>query len=261
MTKENFSIYNGEGTILRRAQLRMLEILRVVDSLCKKHNIEYFLDGGSLIGAVRHQGFIPWDDDLDIAIMRDDFFRLREILKKELPKNLVYQDYTTDKNYPMLIGKVRDRHSYFKEDFTDNLVEKGIYIDIIPMEKVPSMRWKKKLDYWYGHCIRGIHNYTTKCDKILSICVLPFSWSLVWATRIINFFLSSDQIAHIYGWGAYNNFSYKDVFPTRRINFEGMSVSIPQNPDKVLHALFGDYMQIPPKDKRIVHTQKIEIYD
>ncbi len=258
---EDLREYNPEGSTLRKAQMRMLDILKVVDAICQKHGIEYFLDGGSLIGAIRHGGFIPWDDDLDIAVMRDDFFRLRAILQEELPDNLVYQDYTTDYNYPLLIGKVRDKNSFFEEDFTYKLKEQGIYIDIIPMEKVPSMRWKEKLDYWYGHCFRAIHNYTDKKDKIVSSVVMPFACCLVWLTRLFNKCVRSKQIAHIYGWKAYNSFSSETVFPAKRMRFEDMDVFVPNDPDAVLKALFGDYMQIPPKEKRAIHTGHIEFYD
>ncbi len=258
---EDFSQYNPEGSILRKAQQRMMEILKVIDAICQKHHIQYFLDGGSLIGAVRHSGFIPWDDDLDIAVMKEDFLKLRKILQKELPTNLVYQDDTTDPNYPLLIGKVRDKQSYFEEDFTDKLHYKGTYVDIIPMEKVPSVRWKAKLDYWYGHCFRALHNYTDIKDKIRSSIVFPFAWLLVQGTRLFNKFSSSRQIAHIYGWRAYNSFSYDDVFPVRRMLFENAEICVPKNPDTVLRALFGDYMQIPPKEKRAIHTKRIEFYD
>lgn len=258
---EDLRTYNPEGSTLRKAQMRMVEILQVVDAICQRHHIQYFLDGGSLIGAVRHEGFIPWDDDLDIAVMRKDMKRLRKILNKELPANLIYQDRTTDFNYPMLIGKVRDRHSYFEDELSAKLQEKGIYIDLIPMEKVPSLKWKARLDYWYGHCIRGIHNYSEVKDKLLSYLVFPFAWLLVSLTRLVNIFSNSCQIAHAYGWRAYNSFDQRDVFPVKRMKFENIEVSVPKNPDAVLKALFGDYMQIPPKEKRVVHTNKIEFYD
>lgn len=258
---EDLRKYNPEGSTLRKAQMRMADILLIVDKICEKHNIPYFLDGGSLIGAVRHGGFIPWDDDLDIAVMREDFYKLREILQQELPDNLVYQDSSTDYNYPLLIGKVRDKHSYFEEDFTDKLEYKGIYVDIIPMERIPSMKWKEILDYWYGHCFRAIHNYTNTKDKIISFLVFPFAWTLVQCTRLLNKCSSSTQIAHVYGWKAYNSFSYKDVFPVKRKPFEHIEVSVPHNPDAVLKALFGNYMQVPPPEKRITHTGKIEFYD
>ena len=259
---EDFRRYNPEGSTLRKAQLRMLDILKVVDAICQKHGIEYTLDGGSLLGAVRHGGFIPWDDDLDINVKREDLMKLRKILPKELPSNLVYQDYTTDPYYPILIAKVRDRNSYFYEDaYTDRLKEKGIFIDIIPIEEIPNMAWKEKLDYWYGHCLCSIHHYYDTKDFILSSIVLPFAWILTVLTRLINKIRKIDKLAHVYGWRAYGSFSKTDYYPIKRMCFEGVPVCVPNNPDAVLKALFGDYMQIPPVEKRPVHSSHIVFLD
>ena len=259
---EDLSHYNPEGSTLRRAQLRMLEILKVVDDICTKHGIQYTLDGGTLLGAVRHGGFIPWDDDIDINVTREDLAKLRKILPRELPSHLVYQDYFTDPYYPTLIAKVREKDSYmYEEPCTDKLKEKGIFIDIIPIEEVPNLAWKAKLDYWYGHCLRGIHHYGDAKDTLLSWLALPFSWIMVTLTRLANRFRKIDQLAHVYGWRAYNGFSKHDYYPIKRMNFEGFQACVPSNPDAVLTALFGDYMQIPPKEKRAIHTTKIEFYD
>ena len=258
---EDLSHYNPEGSTLRRAQLRMLEILKVVDDICTKHGIQYTLDGGTLIGAVRHGGFIPWDDDIDINVTREDLAKLRKILPRELPSHLVYQDYFTDPYYPTLIAKVRERDSYMYEELcTDKLKEKGIFIDIIPIEEVPNLAWKAKLDYWYGHCLRGIHHYADTKDTILSWIVLPFAWGLTALTRLTNKFRRIDQLAHVYGFQAYGALQKKDYYPIKRMSFEGFQACVPNNPDAVLTALFGDYMQIPPKDKRRVHSSKIEFY-
>ena len=258
---EDLSHYNPEGSTLRRAQLRMLEILKVVDDICTKHGIQYTLDGGTLIGAIRHGGFIPWDDDIDINVTREDLAKLRKILPRELPSHLVYQDYFTDPYYPTLIAKVRERDSYmYEEPCTDKLKEKGIFIDIIPIEEVPNLAWKAKLDYWYGHCLRGIHHYVDTKDTILSWIVLPFAWGLTALTRLTNKFRRIDQLAHVYGFQAYGALQKKDYYPIKRMSFEGFQACVPNNPDAVLTALFGDYMQLPPEDKRRVHSSKIEFY-
>src|SRR4028118_1460533 len=88
---EDLSHYNPEGSVLRRAQMRMVEILDGFDGICKKHNIDYWLVWGTLLGARRHGGFIPWDDDLDVAVLQSDYKKLLTILEKELPKNLKLQ--------------------------------------------------------------------------------------------------------------------------------------------------------------------------
>ena len=96
--------FNPEGSVLRQHQLRMLELLKVIDCICKKHDIPYWLSSGTLIGAARHKGFIPWDDDLDIEMMREDYLRLIKILPEELPDNLALQTHETDPNYIFLFS-------------------------------------------------------------------------------------------------------------------------------------------------------------
>ncbi|MDE5947376.1 MAG: LicD family protein, partial [Prevotella sp.] len=83
--------FNPDGSLLRRQQMRMLDILIEVDRICRKHNIRYWLSSGTLIGAVRHKGFIPWDDDLDIEMLLPDYKRLMKVLPEELPENFALQ--------------------------------------------------------------------------------------------------------------------------------------------------------------------------
>ena len=137
--------FNPDGSQLRKHQLRMLEILVVIDKICRKHQIPYWLSSGTLIGAVRHNGFIPWDDDLDIEMMRNDYLHLLEVLTKELPDWLALQTDETDPNYFFFYAKVRDRRSVLNEgnNYDRMWKEKGIYIDIFPMEEHPI--WLHKL--------------------------------------------------------------------------------------------------------------------
>src|SRR5690625_1344345 len=130
--------------LLRRAQLRLLEILKVFDEICKTNNIQYWLIAGTLLGAVRHKGFIPWDDDINVAFCHKDLKKIRKILNKELPDNLALQDTTTDKKYylPSVI-KIRDRNSFFPVPTHKPFKHQGLFIDIIPMEKIPSQRFKR----------------------------------------------------------------------------------------------------------------------
>src|SRR5690554_1871247 len=109
---EEFSKYNGEGTTLRKAQLRLLEMLIQVDRICKKHNIRYWLDGGWALGAVRHGGFIPWDDDVDIALLRDDYLKLISILPDELPDMYALQNRETEPKFHMLYSRIVDKNSF-----------------------------------------------------------------------------------------------------------------------------------------------------
>ena len=254
--------YNPDGSTLRKAQLRMLDILIEVDKILRKHNIDYWLDGGTLLGAVRHGGFIPWDDDLDISIRQSDYSRVREILKRELPGNLVFQDRSTDWNFPFLIAKVRDKNSYlFETNYTERVKDKGIYIDIIPMEEVIAPKFKERIDYVYRHSFWGIHNYSDIKEKILGyIAYLPIVF-VVGICRLRTKLFHTHKWADRYGWLVSHQFEENDIFPVKEITFEGQSFYGPCNPDHFLKTIFGDYMQIPPEDKRMVHNSKIEIYD
>ena len=88
--------FNPEGSPLRRMQLRMLEMVELLDDVCRRHGIPYFLYGGTLLGAMRHNGFIPWDDDLDVGLLRRDYLRLLEVLPAELPEHIALQTNDTD---------------------------------------------------------------------------------------------------------------------------------------------------------------------
>ena len=94
MSIEDFSKYNGEGTKLRDAQQCMLGILVQFDKICRKNNIVYWLDGGTLLGAVRHKGFIPWDDDIDISLLKEDYLRLLELIKNDKDFYLYFDDFS-----------------------------------------------------------------------------------------------------------------------------------------------------------------------
>ena len=130
-------------TQLRRAQLKQLTILEEIDRICRKHSIRYWLDGGSLLGAVRHGGFIPWDDDIDIAMPLEDMQRFVEIAPKELREGLRLQTPETEDTREPIV-KVRDLNSFYvegNEDFSLNY-SKGLFVDIFPMIDYPNVSKK-----------------------------------------------------------------------------------------------------------------------
>ena len=224
--------YNPEGSLLRRQQMRMLEILLEVDKICKRHNIRYWLSSGTLIGALRHNGFIPWDDDLDIEMMRSDYLRLMQVLPSELPEWLALQDDETDPNYFYFYAKVRDKRSrMLEQNGYDRLwKEQGIYIDIFPMERHPI--WMHKLtEKSVGHMYK------------------------IWRT-------STDDERAIKSVRSIFNFNNRYFFPCLRANqFEGYDLPVPKDADAHLRHIFGDYMQLPDLEKLAPHVGKLEFFD
>lgn len=260
--KEDLSRYNPEGSTLRKAQLRMVDILVEVDKICRKHKIEYYLDWGSLLGAVRHGGFIPWDDDLDIAVHRKDVNRLRKLLQAELPSNLCYQDCHTDWNYPLPMGKVRDRNSIFNDPYVTKVKERGIYMDIFAVEPILSLKVKKLLDFVYIRCIRGIHNYSDRfIEKFLGYLCYPPTILAVWICRILSIILRVKKLGHQYGWKSTLYVQQDAVFPVRSISFEGHTFLAPNDYNTYLRNLYGNYMQVPPEEKRTTHLAEITFLD
>ena len=259
--------YNPDGSLLRRQQMRMLEILVEVDKICKKHNIHYWLSSGTLIGAMRHNGFIPWDDDLDIEMMRSDYLRLMAVLPDELPKWLALQNDETDPNYFFFYAKVRDRRSRMLElNAYDRMwKEQGIYIDIFPVEYHPI--WLHKLtEKTVGHMYK-IWRTSTDDEKAIRRVRRIFEINNCWLFPILRFFTSpsslftSKLITSGMGIPFHNPRYAGEIFPLTTHEFEGYQLPVPGNADAHLRHLYGDYMQLPDLNKLSPHVGKLEFYE
>lgn len=258
---EDFSVYNGEGTVLRRAQMRMLDILVEFDTICRKHNISYWIDYGTLLGAVRHGGFIPWDDDLDVSILKEDYDKLYTILETELSTDFVCQDWKNEKKLTMKCLKIRDTKSYYDEPNVQkgDLKYQGIFMDIFPIERIPPVKIRRFISNIYGKSFRHKRRLTNSNVKYVQALLLwPFSVCLEQCSRFMAYILKSKRVANIYGGLNFQcTHSVDDLFPLKEISFEGKLFYAPANYDQYLRDIYKDYMQIPPVDKRAVHATEI----
>ena len=267
--KEDFSRYNGEGTPLRKAQLRMVEILKEVDGIFRRNNIDYWIDAGTLLGAVRHGGFIPWDDDVDISLRREDYDRAREALQKELPKSMVFVDWTTDKNYFDACGRVKSRNSHVDLPIYRFQKEQGIWVDIFPMETLATYKEKLWGEKIFGKVFRHAHNEGLAVKKsrlaywltrFLALLLYPMGY------MIISFFrYRGRKHANVITYGfalctVYPKHQPEWIFPTQDIEFENLVVRAPHDYKSYLTEFYGNYMQIPPKEKRVVHSNNWKIW-
>lgn len=258
---------NLENNQLRKAQLRILQILIEVDKICKKHDIPYWLDYGTLLGAVRHQGFIPWDDDLDISVLKKDYQRLRELLSIELPKQFVFQDETTDNNYHLKFGKVRDLNTFLDDPLYRHIdiKHKGVYIDIFSIEPLPSKNTKKFIEIIYWNAFsRSKKFYKGKYKEYTGKLFLPFAELIVKFIRSFVSLVNSSKYYTSPGIPFFYEaeFDLIDIFPLKSMQFEGHTFFVPNHHDKHLTNLYGDYMKLPPIEKQIPeHGASIIFYD
>ncbi len=257
--------YNPEGSELRKLQLKMLDILSVVADICDRHNLTYWISGGTLLGAVVHKGFIPWDDDIDVEMPLADYKRLIKILPKELPPHL-YLQTPEEKWNTVLFSKVRDRNSivYIKGEESSKSVAKGFFIDIVPVEG--SYMWMKKmLDSMYGRAFRRIrrgqplHSLRYFFEYGVSLFLYPLSALLVFLARVVCSAAKPGTLVYGYGINAKHGQKSEDILPTGLIKFEGKEFSAPRNPHNYLYTQYKcDYTKIPPESGRPQHFLKVE---
>lgn len=267
---EDLSCYNGPGTTLRKAQLRLLDMLLAFDRICKKHGIQYYISGGTCLGAVRHGGFVPWDDDIDIDVWYTDYNRLMSILPQELPGNFKLQTSKTDPGFYGSAARIVDGDSKvtYPEPGTDywrrNFAYKGLFIDILPISPMPC-RWLKLFIDKYGTRIYrarrvGNLNPMKKYTALMSWpAMAPIIASYQWASRNSHSTTASHYCASMAPTTPV--LCRDEIFPSRPICFENHTFQGPNKPQAYLQRLYGDYSIIPPINKRWVHAGKIEIYD
>ncbi len=265
---EDFSKYNGNDTALRKAQLRLLEMLIEIDKICKKHNIPYWIDGGTTLGAIRHGGFIPWDDDIDIALLRKDYLKLVKILGQELPENLALQNHKNEKHFHMLYSRVVDKHSLAdyggdSAPFRKHFKYQGLFLDIFYIDR-GNLGLKRFVDFFYFISFRIIRKHNKRGNNKLMWLFSHFVWIasrfFVFILRHLAFLFPKDKL--IYGFGIPYNWEFRkhEILPVKPIEFERKIVSGPCDTQAYLARCFGDYMEIPPKDQRPAHAKTIEIY-
>ena len=253
-----------EGSVLRRQQMRMLELLEAVDRVCKKHNIPYWLSSGTLIGAARHHGFIPWDDDLDIEMLRKDYLRLVEVLPSELPDRFALQTHDTDPDYIFIYGKLRDKDSYLGEvnHYDRHWKYRGIYIDIFPMERVPlALAWVA------GHMQGQIYNQLNNRRLSEEAISRRVQWIYRFNERVgfpilraLTRLIPGAPLRHSFGTHYFKPRYMRDIFPLAEMEFEGRMFPVPHDTDTHLRRIYGDYMQLPNLDDIHPHYSELEFY-
>ncbi len=253
-----------------------LDILLCLQEICAKYDLKLYLCGGTLLGAVRHHGFIPWDDDIDVCLPRPDYERLIQIIHREsvLPeyyKMLCFEDQTF--THPAM--KIIDIRTVIEYDFFDERPDSGLWIDILPVDGLPDSRARIKKLYRKTAVYRELLSLSlakpgtgkTKLKGVLKYIFVPLAripGTKFYAARlrriaVENTYQDSDTVG-IITWGLYGDreaMSKAAFEKPIEVMFENHVFQAPSCTKKYLRNLYGDYMKLPPADKRKTHDMKV----
>lgn len=244
---------------LRECQLKQLAILIDIDKVCRHHGIEYWLDGGSLLGAVRHGGFIPWDDDIDIAMTQENFVRFKSVVD-ELPPYLMFQTPQTDCVWNP-VPKVRDLNSLYIEplySFTEDY-QKGVYVDIFPKVEYPSAplpllkKVQKRISKSFS-ILHDKHYYSVRSLVEFFYFNMQLGLNrLLWGLMKLLYKKGKyfGDVPPLNGTATVH--TMQATFPLSMVTFEGHRFPAPHDPDLYLTEQYGDYKTLPPVEKRQIH--------
>lgn len=244
---------------IKDVQQKMLEILIEVDRVCNKHNIRYVLDSGTLLGAIRHQGFIPWDDDIDIAMLREDYDKFCEIANKELREPFLFVNMHMHKNFPNIFGKCFNTSTRYVQKNTAHLdTEQGIFLDIFPVDNIEMAdKYKQCRIVASINTVRCIKQGTEKF-ALRHVLYLPFFLlSIKQLNLLADKFMKiknhkkTEFVCPICQSGTSKPAFKRSMFlNTKLVNFEGMEFPVPVEYQEYLLGYYKKPMELPPVEKR-----------
>ncbi len=264
---------NKDLKILQKIELENLDVLI---SVCEKYNLRYYLIGGTLIGVLRHQGFIPWDDDIDVGLPRPDYNRFVELIKKELPEYMDVKTMTSDPNYKCYFTRLINNKKKIYWDHGQYKAKIGVWMDVFPIDGLPDNYFVRKLHVFNVNAHKAIYkfsqiNYVTTNKKrpfierfLIKFAMITNIGKLIDPDRSLK---SLDRTLQKYDYEKQNwawNFSgcygKREQVPkiqlggSRQDIFEGRNVSIPEDAEGYLDNIYGNWRELPPEEKRVSHS-------
>ena len=257
---------NGETIYVRDIQIKLMEILREFDRICVEHEIDYILAFGSMLGAIRHQGFIPWDDDLDVLLDRKNYKKLLTVLDHEIGDNFYYHCFEKNSRYNVTLPamKFRIKNTYIKErNFLLNhgCEGDGLFLDVFVFEKISE----NKLTHFFHKSAAFLLMLPIVLFENLKIHPLPLKKLLY---NYANWYGKANQDssdAYLPLTWTFDSFKsrlkYDDLYPIIRVQFEDGEYPVPNNYQAFLIATYGEnYLTpVPPKQRIAKHTKEVNL--
>ena len=263
------------------AQLKLLqeielENLRMLMEICEKNHLRYYLIGGSLLGAMRHKGFIPWDDDIDVGLPRPDYNRFVQIAKGYLPAHMDVKTMTSDPNYKCYFTRLINNKKKIYWDHGQYTAVIGVWMDVFPLDGLPENPLLRKMQVFRVKLNKALYKFTqidyvstNRTNRPLSERVLIRFAQLTRIGRLMNADRRLEKLdqalqrydydASAYAWNFSGCYGKREIVPhiqlggSRTAQFEGLQVSIPEAAEDYLTSIYGDYMKLPPEDQRRSH--------
>lgn len=258
---------------LTREELKQVQmgILDAVQDFCIKNNIVFSIGAGTMLGAVRHKGYIPWDDDIDIYMLREDYEKFERLFPSVYEGKYIMKSIYRDKNWHSNFAKIFDDRTITEQE-TRSLSSYGVDIDVFPIDSVPDdlEQWKKfinRLEFRYAICSNKARKVSHKRSLInnvgvviLSILLAPFSQSFL--RKKLNKYIQrynnkgfQNVYENSYGYMSKNPFPKSLFSEIIEWEFEDRKYLGFKNADLFLRLKFGNYMELPPEDKRVQHSE------
>ena len=253
---------------LKHLQQVQIKILKYFIKICEENDLTYFMYAGSLLGAIRHQGFIPWDDDIDVIMFREDFEKLNKILENELDEKYNFFNVLNEETYHYTWGRLTLKNTLFKEWWGDQVdYTPNIFLDIFILDNVPKDKYKKFIQKWKSFTLNMLTSYSilkfkndSKLKEIIQqtiyylIKILPVSPSTIKKACVNSFkkyqYEDCEEVCDFPSENMMQMSFRSDWLPLKKAKFEDMEVNIPNNYDKILRMDFNNYMEFPPEDSR-----------
>lgn len=278
----NKKLYELTDKDISDIQNYLLNVLDDIAAFCEENKLEYFLSGGTALGAIRHKGYIPWDEDLDIAMPRKSYDIFAQRFEQEYQEKYFVQEIRRSPNYDLNFMKVRAKGTVFEEVFDPEEDKAGVFVDIFPIENTYDSSIKRRIHgiiseglLFICSCVRihskyerilkyyGDDENLVKILKIKNVIGMLFSffslhkWLMMtekWLSRCKD--EDTKDVTIPTGRGHYWGELYKreDIFPQRKVSYENRSYMTFQKVEEYLSILYGDYMKIPPVEKRERHS-------